>query len=95
MNALLNKAELIDVIVDVQQQIQDDYRAFEEDEEPGIQLTIGVNDSGDWNYQTGDNSFTGNAYGYPDWGVVGVYRDSDPDEIAEDILSQLTDLRDQ
>ena len=94
MNALPNKAELIDVITAVKADICDDYRAFEDNDEPGIQLTIGANDFGDWNYQTGDNSYSGNAYGYPDWAVIGVYRDSDPAESAEDILSQLAALRD-
>lgn len=93
MNALPNKAELIDVITAVQADIQDDYLAFEEDEIPGIQLTIGANDFGDWNYQMGDNSYSGNVYGYPDWAVIGVYRGSDPAELAEEILSQLAELR--
>jgi hypothetical protein len=50
-------------------------KSYIADDIPGMQLTIGWDqDSGEWSYQTGDNSFTGGAYHYPTWGVVGVYR---------------------
>ena len=57
-------------------------------------VTVGYSpQSESWGYQTGDNSFTGGAYGHPFWGVVWIGADSDPsevaDEIAEDILSQV------
>lgn len=57
-------------------------------------LTVGYSpQSESWGYQTGDNSFTGGAYGHPFWGVVWIGADADPsevaDEIAEDILSQV------
>ena len=57
-------------------------------------LTVGYSpDTQSWGYQTGDNSFTGGAYGHPFWGVVWIGADADPaavaDEIAEDILSQM------
>jgi hypothetical protein len=72
--------------------ICDDYRAFDYDDCPGVQLTIGINESGDWDYQTGDNSYTGSAYHYPHWAVVGIYRRSNSVEVARDIQSQLADL---
>jgi len=87
----------------VKRTIADDYRADEYDTVPGISLTIGwcavsqwsggvyVN-AGDWSYQTGDNSYTGGAYGYPHWGVVSVYRRSDSRAVARDIRNQLEDL---
>ena len=70
--------------------IRDEFRAFEDDDDPGILLTVG-NDpkTGDWNYQTGDNSYTGEAYGYPDWAVIGVYRHSACATLAADIIEQL------
>lgn len=51
-------------------------------------LTVGADDA---RWQTGDNSFTGGAYGFPYWGTAAVYRDSDiarqvVDEIAECII---------
>lgn len=86
--------DLIPVIKEVQAQILSDCRAFEEDEIPGIQITVGTTMKADaWDYQTGDNSYSGNAYFFPVWGIAGVYEDSDPrekaQEICEDILNQI------
>jgi hypothetical protein len=92
---LPNHADLVSLVRAVQGDIRDDYRAFEEVDEPGIQLTIGANESGEWNFQTGDNSYSGAAYPYPLWAVIGVYRDTDPSEAAEDLLGQLADLMSQ
>jgi hypothetical protein len=83
--------------------IRDDYRADEYDTVPGICLTVGWNDkegwhggvlvpAGEWSYQTGDNSYSGGAYGYPHWAVVSVYRRSDSRALAREIRSQLADL---
>lgn len=89
--------EIVALIKSVRSDIDDEYRAFEDDEEPGIQLTVGWSDKGSvdspsWSYQTGDKSFSGGAYGFPHWGVVGVYRDSNVDDVADEILQQLADL---
>lgn len=71
-------------------QIQPGYQAFIGDETPGICLTVGWNpDTGGWSWQTGDNSYTGGAYGYPVWAVVGVYRNSNSRELAREIRAQL------
>lgn len=68
-----------------------DYIA-EYDDEPGIDLTIGVDvETGDWSYQSGDNSYTGGAYGYRDWGVTRVYRSSNSRNVARDLLDQVAD----
>lgn len=78
--------------------IDDDCRAsgseFDEDSEPGFDLTIGFTPESEerdysWSYQTGDNSFTGGAYGHRHWGVVSLYRDSDAQSLAEEIADQL------
>jgi hypothetical protein len=84
--------ELARLVRAVKKDICDEYRAFEGDETPSIQLTVGADGEGDWSYQTGDNSYCGAAYHYPHWGVVGVYRSSDSREVAKDILNQLADL---
>jgi hypothetical protein len=77
----------------VKKQICDDYRIDRDDDNPGIQLTVGANDElTQWSYQTGDNSFTGGAYSFPNWAVVGVYRDSNCREIAREIIDQLEEL---
>lgn len=79
--------------------IDDDYRASDdpEDNTPGICLTVGFTPETpdrdySWHYQTGDNSFTGGAYGHPHWAVVSIYRDSIPSEVAEEIASQIGEL---
>ncbi len=96
------KAALLALVRAVQLDIGDEYRAYPEDEEPSIQLTVAhnlkrcatdpefVRDG--WTYQTGDNSYTGGAYSRPDWAVVGVYRNSDPADVIDDILSQFSEL---
>ena len=76
----------------VKADIDDDYRADIEDDVPGILLTVGWSLTGEWSYQTGDNSFTGGAYGYPHWAVVSVYRRSSSVELARDIRDQLMDV---
>jgi len=45
-----------------------------------------------WGYQTGDNSFTGGAYGHPNWSVVSLSRDTDCDELAEEVIAQYDDV---
>jgi hypothetical protein len=77
----------------LQREIKDDYRASEYDTEPSMQITVACNDDASkYDGQTGDNSYTGNAYGYPHWAVVSLYRDSDAKELAHDIGDQLADL---
>lgn len=92
--------DLSELIRAVKRTIGDDYRASEDDDTPGICLTIGwaardgwhggvhIN-AGDWSYQTGDNSYTGGAYGYPHWAVVSVYRRSDSRALARVIREEL------
>lgn len=82
------------LLIDLKGDIGDEYRASDdpEDTTPGMSVTIGWNDkTGQWSYQTGDNSFTGGAYSYPIWAVVSLYRKSNSTDLAKDILSQLAD----
>lgn len=79
--------------------IDDDCRATDDpdDNEPGMCLTVGFTPETrekdfSWSYQTGDNSFTGGAYGHPHWAVVYLSRESDPAEVADDIASQIGEL---
>ena len=64
-----------------------------------IQLTIGTNGdlcevtgSVEYGYQTGDNSYTGGAYGYSHWGVVEITDESDTEEVADSLIEQLSEL---
>ena len=69
--------------------IRDEYRA-EGDEEsnvPSMQVTIGIDpDTGAWSYQTGDNSYSGGAYGYHYWGVTSITRRSNSREVARYLI---------
>jgi hypothetical protein len=57
-----------------------------------ITMTVGFSpDSGQWDYQSGDNSFSGGAYFHPIWGVVDVYKNSNCRELAKDIINQIKD----
>jgi len=82
--------ELADLCKEVKRDIEDDYRAFEDDDCPGIQLTIGWDsETGEWSYQLGDNAFMGYAYHYPTWAVTGVYRRSNCRELARELQDEL------
>lgn len=73
-------------------QIEDDY-IEPGDSLPGIDTTVASNDNlSSWALQTGDNSHTGACYGLPHWGVGRLYRDTDTDEMAKDLIDQVLDL---
>lgn len=87
------------LFVALKKQIDDDYRASDDpdDDTPGMCVTIGFtpateDSEASWSYQTGDNSYTGGAYGHPHWAVVSLYRRSNSRELAEDCASQISDL---
>lgn len=55
----------------------------------GLTLTIAVNSAFTlWNYQTGDNSYTGGAYSLPHWAVVSVYPESTITDIFTAIMAE-------
>ena len=60
----------------------------EKGDTPSIQLTIGAN-AESWSYQTGDNSYTGGAYGFAHWGIGYITRRCNSRETAKEILSDL------
>ena len=81
--------ELSELVRSIKPHILDDYIA-EDETLPGIDLTIGFDpETSAWSYQTGDNSFTGGAYGYPVWAVTRIYRRSDSRELARELIEQL------
>ena len=85
-------AELRALLIELKTHIDDDYRADEDSDTPSMLVTIGADLSGDWSYQTGDNSYTGGAYSYPHWAVITLERRSNCTELARDIREQLLDL---
>ena len=59
----------------------------------GLDLTVATSEQGDtWNYQTGDNSFTGGAYSLPHWAVTCVNPDSTVNDLYDAIVDQLSEL---
>lgn len=79
--------------------IADDYRATDDpdDNTPGMCVTIGFTPESEdkdasWSYQTGDNSYTGGAYGHPHWAVIYLYRRSNSRELAEEAADQIAEL---
>lgn len=93
MNIEEFRADMVRLVTALIPDIQDDYRAYddnEDDSEPSMQLTIGADAIG-WAYQTGDNSCTGGAYGFADWSSVAIYRDSDPESVADEIINGFPD----
>ena len=91
------QAEIATLLGHLQRDIDDSYRAsgLEDADVPSMDVTVGasVNDDGaiSWGYQTGDNSFTGGAYGHPWWGCASLTREDDPAFIAEAIVDQIAD----
>lgn len=80
--------------------IYDDYRAYpcegrpmdEEESIPSMLLTVGCDPStGNWNYQTGDNSYMGGAYHYDCWGQAAIYRRSNSRELAREIIAEIAE----
>jgi len=83
-------SDLYELVSNVRNDISPESRAFEGDEEPGIQLTVGWDPKDKkWSYQTGDNSFTGGAYSCPIWAVVAIYVRSKIESVIKDILNQI------
>jgi hypothetical protein len=85
-------ATLAKLFASLKTDIRDDYRCSDDpdDETPGICVTIGwTPETGGWSYQTGDNSFTGGAYGHTVWAVVSLYRGSNSRLLARSAVAQL------
>lgn len=71
---------------------------FTESGDPGIDglgflcVTFGANrDLSDWGCQTGDNSYSGDAYGFRHWGVVWIRPRSNCRHVALEALEQILD----
>ena len=65
----------------------------EDCEDASREFTVSMNDKMDeWGFQTGDNSYTGGAYGFPHWGVTHIYADSTPMAIAKEVWEQIEEL---
>lgn len=61
---------------------------------PYVDVTIGCTfDFGEgsiaWNYQTGDNSFTGGAYGHPEWFTTSLLSRTNCKDASEDLIEEI------
>ena len=57
-----------------------------------MQITFATDDTGtSWNYQTGDNSFSGGCYSLPHWSVHYVSKDTDLSYLVSEVLNGLTE----
>lgn len=81
--------EITSLLVSLKADIGDDFRAHEDDDKPGIQVTIATTDGNSWSYQTGDTQFMGSAYHYAHWSTVYLYRDSNCRELAREAVEEL------
>ena len=85
--------EIRELLVSLKKNICDDYRVDEDEDLPGMQVTIGYSPhTGEWDYQTGDNSYSGAVYFHPHWAIVHLYRRSNSLQLARDVLDQLWEL---
>lgn len=78
------KKDVYELLVALKKQIGNEYRS------EGMDVTFGY-DGDDWGWQTGDNSFTGGAYGYQNWYVITLTRKSNSRELAKEVVESLKD----
>lgn len=85
--------EICALLKSLKADIGDDYRASDdpEDDIPGMQITVATRNLEQWNYQTGDNSYTGACYSLPHWGVGSLYRRTNCKELAADLVNQMAE----
>jgi len=87
------QSEIENLLKFVKRTIQSDDRACEDDTLPGILVTVGADENDDssfsWSYQTGDNSYTGGAYGFPHWAVISLHRRSNCRALAQDAVNEI------
>lgn len=88
------RPQMVALIKELKKQIGDEYRASDDSTRPSMSVTVGADADG-WSYQTGDNSYTGGAYGYATWAVVEIDRRSNSRSAADDIVRQLFELQDE
>ena len=88
--------QLVPLIKELKGQIGDDYRASDDpfDNTPAMAITIGFTPETEdsdfsWSYQTGDNSYTGGAYGHATWGLGTITRRCNSKQVAKEICDDV------
>ena len=60
--------------------------------ESPLDITVGYNpETEEWDYQLGDNSYSGPVYMFPVWAVSTLSKDSNLIEVARDLFKQIED----
>lgn len=64
-------------------------------EKPGLEITIGFyfdeeTQELDWNYQTGDNSYTGPVYSFKNWVTTTLFRNTNSANLAEEVCQEIS-----
>ena len=87
IDRLPSKELLIELIENIR------IRDIDQDDEY-IDITIASNgtDPNDWGFQTGDNSYSGACYFYRHWAIGSIDFQTDPKELATELLDQLEEL---
>ena len=87
IDRLPSKELLIELIENIR------IRDIDQDDEY-IDITIASNgtDPNDWGFQTGDNSYSGACYFYRHWAIGSIDFQTDPKELATELLEQLEEL---
>ena len=83
------------LLISLKPTIGAEYRAdalSADDTTPSMLVTIGADESGNWSWQTGDNSYSGGAYHYPHWALVTLTRRANCTELARDAVDQIAEL---
>lgn len=59
-------------------------------DEPSIDVTIATDETGEnWAFQTGDNSYMGPCYHKQYWGIGTLTRNTDTDQLAEEMVESV------
>lgn len=91
------EAEITKLLKALKHDVCDEYRCTDDsnDNTPGMLVTVGATPDEDgnlsWSYQTGDNSYTGGAYGHRNWGIGYLYRRSNCKKVASDIVNEIAE----
>jgi len=90
---MITKNEIYHLLGQLKKEIGDEYRASDDpgDNKPGMQVTLAT-DGERWNYQTGDNSYTGACYSLPYWATISLYRNSNRKCLVNEVFSQWEEI---
>ncbi len=94
------RQELYSLLVEIKKgadwyNLRRDFReASPDDSVPYVDVTIGctfdfTEGCITWSFQTGDNSFTGGAYGHPEWFTTSILSRSNCKDLAKDLIEEI------